>query len=88
MIGIYPQGVIDTVSIFKLAWERFRLNAKGLGDIQGHIAAGVFYFTVMIPFGLITRFNADPLRIKPTTPAGWVNRDPVLHDMESAKRQG
>jgi len=74
------------VSILQLAWERFRQNAQILGDIQGHIAAGVFYFTIMLPFGLIARFSGDPLKLK-GAPA-WTERHPVANDLESAKRQG
>jgi hypothetical protein len=74
------------VSILQLAWEQFRRNARILGDIQGHIAAGVFYFTIMLPFGLIARASGDPLRLKGAP--GWMNRPPVDHDLEAARRQG
>lgn len=74
------------MSIFQLAWERFRQNAKILGDIQGHIAAGVFYFTIMIPFGLIARASSDPLKLKGSP--GWTERHPVDNDLEAARRQG
>lgn len=74
------------MSTFKLAWERFRHNAKILGDIQGHIAAGIFYYTVMIPFGLLARLTSDPLRLKPGS--GWVEREPVDSQLEAAQRQG
>lgn len=74
------------MSILQLAWEQFRCNARMLGDIQGHIAAGVFYFTVMLPFGLIARAAGDPLRLKGAP--GWMKRQPVENDLEAARRQG
>lgn len=74
------------MSILQLAWEQFRRNARILGDIQGHIAAGLFYFTIMLPFGLIARASGDLLRLKGAP--GWVERQPVASDLDAARRQG
>lgn len=76
-------------AIIRLAWQRFGVIGAGLGDIQGRAIATIFYFTVFVPFALISRTFTDPLQLKiSSAPTYWVERDPVPQDLESAKRQG
>jgi hypothetical protein len=69
------------------AWERFKVIAAIVGDVQGQVLATLFYFTVLVPFGLIARFTGDPLRLRRPDQA-WIARDPVDQRLEGAKRQG
>jgi len=71
----------------RLAWDRFKIIAGIVGDVQGQFFATLFYFTILVPFGLIARLTGDPLRLRHPDQA-WLTKDPVDHRLEAAKRQG
>lgn len=72
--------------IFRLAWDRFGIITSVIADVQGRVIATGFYFTILVPFALISRLSSDPLR-RVYTP-GWLDHPAVASDLESAKRQG
>lgn len=72
--------------IVQIAWERLKVIASIVGDVQAQVIATLFYFTIIVPFGLISRFSSDPLQIK--SKAQWLEREAVPNDLEAAKRQG
>lgn len=73
--------------IWSIAWKRFNVIAAVVGDVQGRIIALTFYFTILMPFGLISRLFTDPLRQKDKQ-ARWLARAPLAEDLESARQQG
>lgn len=73
--------------IVQLAWERLNVITSIIGDVQGRLIATLFYFTILVPFGIGSRLFSDPMNIK-TTSNVWLERPPVPTDLESAKRQG
>lgn len=75
--------------ILQLAWDRFKIIAAIAGDAQANVIATLFYFTIVAPFGLISRLSSDPLRLTaPQQGSEWLERDPVHTEIEAAKRQG
>ncbi len=72
--------------LFRLAWERYRLFGHILGDFQGQVFNLLFYFTIMLPFGIGMRLLGDPLGQK--LPARWPEREPVGNTLDDARRQG
>lgn len=58
-----------------------------LGDVQGRVIMTVFYFTLLMPFGIASRLFSDPLRQRHTDPT-WLERPPLPEDLDSARRQG
>lgn len=74
--------------ILELLWSRFKIIAAIIGDFQSRVIATVFYYTVLAPFGLIARFFVRSLDIQPDSSPQWLERPPVLSDLEIAKRQG
>ena len=74
------------VAIFRIAWERFRLISLIIGEVQSRVLLTVFYFTILLPFGLGSRLFSDPLRLD--APAEWLERDPTPDDLDSAREQG
>lgn len=70
----------DKVSIdaklpfYKRIWEWWKPVAHKIGNFQARIILTVFYFTLFAPFALIVKYATDPLRIKPKTPKGWIER--------------
>lgn len=73
--------------LFRLAWDRFGVIASVIADVQSWLIVTVFYYTILVPFGLISRLNSDPLRIKEPA-AGWLEREPIPQDIDSARQQG
>lgn len=76
----------DTI---QLAWDRFKIITAVIGDVQGRLIATLFYFTILVPFGLASRTFSDPLHIKfASLTTSWQDRAPISEDLEAAKRQG
>lgn len=73
--------------VLKIAWDRFSVNSAIVADLNGRFIATAFYFTIMIPFGLLSAIFMDPLR-KREGAASWTEREPVPSDIASAREQG
>ena len=73
--------------IVSLAWGRFNLIGSIIGDVQSRVLVMVFYFTILLPFGLGARLLTDPLGLKHSQMT-WLEREPVPDDLEAARRQG
>lgn len=73
--------------IFRLAWRRFGIIAKNLGNIQGRAIATGFYYSVLVPFGLIAVYVTKDALDRKSAPS-WHTREPVDNRLEGAKRQG
>jgi len=68
-----------------------------VSDANARAIATLFYFTLLVPFGVGSALFSDPLRQKVITddngmrrPSGreWAKRDPVANDLDSARQQG
>ena len=69
-------------------WENYKDIARYIGDFQARVLLTMFYFTMAVPFAVVTRLLADPLRInKIPTISGWTKRLPVDNDLPSVNRQ-
>jgi hypothetical protein len=67
------------------AWKRF---GQFLGDILARIVLTLFYFTVLVPFGLGVRLLSDPLRTRHTgTTSLWALRQTGDQSLDEARRQ-
>lgn len=73
--------------LFDEAWERFKIIGAIVGDGNARVISLVFYFTVLVPFGIIARLFTDPLHLKQSEPR-WIDRESVPTDLDSAKEQG
>lgn len=69
-------------------WSRWRELSQKAADFQARILLTVFYFTVMVPFGVVFGLIKDPLRIK-HRPSGtyWQERKPAADTLMTARRQ-
>ena len=74
-------------SLVEIAWQRFTVNSAIVADINGRFIATAFYFTIMVPFGLLSALFMDPLR-KRKGAAAWTEREPLPTDISSAREQG
>jgi hypothetical protein len=67
----------------KQTWKRV---AHAVGNFQARILLTVFYGIIVLPFGILARLFADPLRIK-HPPTQWLDHTEEAHDLRWAKRQ-
>lgn len=69
-------------------WSRWRAMSQKAADVQARVLLTVFYYTMMLPFGLVFGLMKDPLRIK-QRPTGsyWMERKPVSETLADARRQ-
>jgi hypothetical protein len=76
--------------INRLAWARFGIITGILADLQGRLIVTLFYFTVLVPFGVSSRLFSDPLRIRREENRRpiWLERAPVGSTLEEAREQG
>ena len=59
------QAVPSAANPLRRAWEAWKRFAADLGGYQSRVWLGLFFFTVVAPFGLLTRLFSDRLRLKP-----------------------
>ena len=60
-------------------WEAWKRFGQFMGDVIGRVVLTVFYFTLFMPFALGVRLFADPLAIRSTHRAKWLERR--THDL-------
>lgn len=78
--------------IWDIAWHRFTVIQDVVSDANARIIAVLFYFTVLMPFGIIYTLVGDPLRNKTVngkhSGQEWLDREPVPTDHDYARQQG
>ncbi len=76
--------------INRLAWARFGIITGILADLQGRLIVTLFYFTILVPFGIGSRLFSDPLRIRreENRRPVWLERHAVGSTLEEAQEQG
>jgi len=73
---------------FKRLTRRWKRFAVQIGDFQSRVILGYFYFTVVLPFGLLVRLAIDPLRLRrPPARSLWIERPAASGEVEDARRQ-
>src|SRR5579871_2981577 len=73
------------VTVF-LIWKLWPGVAKAIGNFQARLILTIIYAIIILPFGLLARLLADPLRIKKITTA-WIDYSQEKMDMQWAKKQ-
>jgi hypothetical protein len=73
--------------VIHIAWERFKIIAAIVGDAQARIIATLFYFTILVPFGLMSRLSRKTAQ-QNSGASAWLDREPISSDIDIAKRQG
>jgi len=74
------------MSLWDIVWKRNRVLVNIFADFQGRAVALIFFFTIMVPFGIGVRLLGDPLHRK--APIQWRPREAVGKTLEEARRQG
>lgn len=71
------------VSRWKRAWKAWLRLAAIIGDFQARVTFSLFYFVIVLPFGLAVRLFADPLGIKGHRQSTWtpfINRTKTVEE--------
>ena len=74
-------------TIWETAWHRFTIVSGVVSDATSRVVSVLFYFTILVPFGVGYTLFADPMHTKNNQPR-WFDRAPIPTDIESAKEQG
>ncbi len=71
----------------KRLWEGWKRIATVIGDFQARVVLSLFYFVVVLPFGMGVRMFADPLRIRRHGQTQWTDFQDRSRTPEEAGRQ-
>ncbi len=72
----------------KKFWDGWMRFGHFMGDIVGRVVMTLFYFTILLPFGLIVNLFSDPLdhKHKDQQPV-WHTRTTGDRTLDEARRQ-
>jgi hypothetical protein len=74
------------VKLLRLAWDRWQIIGHVNGNYIGRFAATAFYYTIFVPFAIGAKALTDPLKLK--RPHTWLDRKPLSHTLDDARKQG
>ena len=58
-----------------------------IGDFQSRVVLSLFYFIIVLPFGLVVRIFGDPLRIRKHRESGWTEFAVKAGSVDEARKQ-
>jgi hypothetical protein len=74
--------------MLRTLWERWKVIARKIGDVQSRVMLVIFYFVILAPFGLAVRILSDPLRLRPQRFSHWLPKERKTTALwDSARRQ-
>jgi hypothetical protein len=76
------------ISFLRRIWQLWIPIGRFIGDWIARIALTIFYFTILLPYGLGVRFLGDPLGLKKSRKNGWIVRSPQEETVDTARRLG
>lgn len=74
------------MTILKRIWSVWKKIGAAIGDFLARIVLSILYFTLVLPFGLITRLARDPLDLDPDRPTHWHDRSTNDHTIEDGRK--
>jgi hypothetical protein len=76
------------MGLARAAWHAWKARAHDIGEFQSRVLLTVFYFTVLVPFALLTRLFSDPLRLRRGTPdTAWCECAARDSGIDATRRQ-
>ena len=76
------------MDFLKRLWRGWMRFGHFMGDIVGRVVMTLFYFTLLLPFGVIITLFGDPLDMKHKDKApAWHTRTTGDQTLEEARRQ-
>ena len=74
------------MEILKRIWQGWKRFGHFLGDLLARVVLTLFYFTIFLPFGLVSRWRRDPLAIRNIDDVQWTPRVAIDATLENTKR--
>jgi hypothetical protein len=68
-------------------WERWKEIAHKIGTFQSRILLTIFYFLILLPFGMGVKLLSDPLHLKRRQGSHWIGKATGSSNWEYARRQ-
>jgi hypothetical protein len=69
-------------------WERWKVVARKIGDVQSRLLLCVFYFVILAPFGIAVRMLSDRLQLRRQSRSQWLPKESNTTGLwENARRQ-
>jgi hypothetical protein len=78
--------MVTGMTFLKRLWEGWKKVGSAIGDFLARIVLSILYFTLVLPFGLITRLSRDPLDLHPKNSTQWQSRSTRDHTIEDGRR--
>jgi len=76
------------MEILKRIWQGWKRFGEMLGDVVARVVLTIFYFTIFLPFGLVSRWRRDPLAIRNIENVEWTSRPPLEATLEKNRKLG
>jgi hypothetical protein len=74
------------MEVLRKVWEAWKRFGQFMGDLIGRLVLTIFYFTLFMPFGLGVRLFGDPLSLRSSSSAKWVDRKTHDLTLEDSRR--
>ncbi len=71
------------MNVLRKIWRGWLRVGRAIGDIVARIVLTLLYFTLVLPFGLISTLLRDPLDLRPHAP-GWRERQTAPGTIDEA----
>ncbi len=85
-VGLCEREGADMSGIAACAWRRWKIINEIIGDLHARGITVLFYFSVLVPFGLGVRLLSDPLLLRGRR-GQWLDRPPVANGIDDARKQ-
>jgi hypothetical protein len=76
------------IGLLRRIWNLWVPIGRFIGDWMARIVLTIFYFTILLPYGLGVRFFRDPLDLKTKTKGGWIERSNEEVSVNNMRRLG
>ena len=73
--------------MLRRVWERWKVIAHKIGIFQSRLLLNIFYFSILLPFGVGIKLFSDRLQLKPHQGPYWLGKASGSADWEQVKRQ-
>ena len=74
------------MGFLRIVWDGWVKVGHAIGDFIGRLFLTIIYFTIVAPFGLITRFLRDPMQVKGDGSPEWFARGDSESTIDDARR--
>ena len=75
------------MQLLRKLWEGWKAFGRFMGNQIARVVLSLFYFTILLPYGLGVRWFGDPLKIKTRPDRLWQSRSPRDPTLAEAGRQ-